>query len=140
MIEESQRVQLKSTPAAPRQARRHLVAFCDGLPEHVVSAAELLISELVTNAVVHRSPAELDGDHAAITVNLRRTPDLLRVEVIDSDPTPVRAASWPSTPTEPGWGLHLLSQLATDWGFSPLPAGDGKTVWFAIETPLEPAT
>lgn len=138
MREDNQQVQLQPTHAAPRQARRHVVAFCNGLPEDVVSAAELLISELVTNAVAHRPTAGLDGDRTAITVHLRRTPDLLRVEVVDSDPTPVLAAAWPSSPTEPGWGLHLLGHLATDWGSSPLPTGDGKTVWFEIET--APAT
>ena len=128
-----ERLRLPATEVAPRLARQRVVAFCHGLAEDIVMAAELLTSEIVTNAVIHpRPPAHAGGD--AIVVHLHRTPERLRVEVIDHDPEPPQPATDPPEDLGRGWGLHLLDRLATTWGFHPVSVGVGKTVWFEIHS------
>ena len=125
-----ERLHLPATEVAPRLARQRVVELCHGLAEDVVMAAELLTSELVTNAVIHPRPTAHGGGNAVV-VHLHRTPDRLRVEVIDHDPQPPRPAPAPEDLGH-GWGLHLLDRLATAWGVHPLSVGVGKTVWFEI--------
>ena len=126
-----ERLHLPASEVAPRLARQRVVEFCHGLAEDIVMAAELLTSELVTNAVIHPPPpAHAGGD--VIVVHLHRTPERLRVEVIDHDPEPPRLATDPPEDLGRGWGLHLLDRLATAWGVHPVSVGVGKTVWFEI--------
>lgn len=126
-----ERLHLPATEVAPRLARQRVVEFCHGLAEDIVMAAELLTSEVVTNAVIHtQPPAHAGGD--AIVVHLHRTPERLRVEIIDHDPEPPRLARDPPEDLGRGWGLHLLERLATAWGVHPVSVGVGKTVWFEI--------
>jgi PAS domain S-box-containing protein len=90
----------------------------------VEDVAVLLVSELVTNAVVHaRSRAEL---------RLQLRPEQLRVEVLDSAvhlrPRP-RTADGDATN---GRGLGLVDGLASRWGS--VDDGTGtKTVWFELD-------
>ncbi|NUR04006.1 MAG: SpoIIE family protein phosphatase [Streptomyces sp.] len=90
-----------------------------------VDTAELLVSELVTNAVRHAT-----GDR--IGLRLVRT-DALLCEVTDAEPDlPALLAAGPYD--ESGRGLRVVSRLAREWGASI--AGHSKTVWF--EQPLTP--
>lgn len=131
-----ERLRLQATEDAPRLARRRVVEFCRELGEDVAVAAELLTSELVTNAVIHPRPsATAHTDVAAIVLHLHRTPDRLRVEVIDHDPEPLQPAAGPADDLSHGWGLQLLDRLATSWGAQPLSVEVGKTVWFEIHSP-----
>jgi anti-sigma regulatory factor (Ser/Thr protein kinase) len=91
--------------------------------------AVVVVSELVTNAVLH----------AAAPVRLRlalaHPPEgsVLRIEVSDGSPTPPR----PRTPTRDlpdGRGLHIVQALAGRYGV--LETTEGKTVW--AEITLEP--
>jgi anti-sigma regulatory factor (Ser/Thr protein kinase) len=108
------------------RARRFTVDVLQqwGCPE-LVDTATLLVSELVTNAVLHaRSQSELV---------LRRTDDRrLRVEISDgSTAAPTRRAY--SADAGTGRGMMLVEALAVRWG-SELD-GDGKRVWFELELP-----
>jgi anti-sigma regulatory factor (Ser/Thr protein kinase) len=111
----------RRSPGAARAILGDLLALwdCDD-PDRI---AELLTSELVTNAVLHaRSKLTLD-------VRLRR--DILRIAVTDTGeamPTP----TIPAAGNEGGRGLHLLAALARDWGVQP--RAQGKTVWFELAT------
>jgi anti-sigma regulatory factor (Ser/Thr protein kinase) len=87
---------------------------------HLVPTAQLLASELVTNAV-RTTPRP-------ITVRLLRT-DVLLCEVSDDDHR-MPVLREPGGLDEDGRGLYLVSQLAARWGTSRV-AG-GKTVWFAL--------
>lgn len=81
----------------------------------------LLVSEVVTNAVLHaRSDIEL---------HLISRGRFVRVEVADSSTAaPVRRPHQPDSMT--GRGLGLLDQLATEWGVAE--RGVGKVVWFEM--------
>ncbi|MBH5337571.1 ATP-binding protein [Streptomyces pactum] len=113
--------------------RRRLRTLLDhwGAPGRA-DAAELLISELVTNALVH------SGGGAVVTATLDaegggRGPARLHVEVRDF--TGRRPTPRPPTPEgaeegTSGRGLLLVNALADAWGVRP--QGVGKVVWFDL--------
>ncbi len=116
-----------------RRARQFLREWLRGVElVAMTEEAELLASEVVTNALVH-------GD-SDVDIHVRRYPERVRVEVRDSDPhlalpAPVLAED----EAEGGRGLVIVSAMASAWGNSP--SGRGKTVWFELPTPTpEPAT
>ena len=106
-----------------RQARGLVVETLRGWGlEALAELAELLVSEVVTNAVRHaRGPVEL---------RVVRGSTLL-VEVTDPVPDPPRERT--ATPEdEGGRGLSMVSREARRWGTRRGPAG--KTVWFELTT------
>ncbi|GLX47397.1 hypothetical protein Shyhy01_03470 [Streptomyces hygroscopicus subsp. hygroscopicus] len=101
---------------ARRLVREQLLAW--GLPQ-TVETAELLVSEVVSNAVQHA-----EGDRVGLRVV--RT-DALLFEVTDDEPAlPAMIAAGPRD--EYGRGLRVVSRLAREWGASA--TGHRKTVWF----------
>jgi CheY-like chemotaxis protein len=84
----------------------------------------LLLSELVTNAVVHAASAP--------NVAIHLLPDRVHVEVADADTTELHAVE-ASPDAESGRGLALVEALADRWGQAALP--DGKVVWFEVLRP-----
>ncbi|MEW1719943.1 SpoIIE family protein phosphatase [Streptomyces sp. NPDC093109] len=101
---------------ARRLVRERLLGW--GLP-HAVDTAELLVSELVTNAVRH---ARSDR----VGLRLVRT-DALLCEVTDDEPAPATLLA-AGRDDESGRGLRVVSGLAREWGSSS--SAHGKTVWF----------
>jgi anti-sigma regulatory factor (Ser/Thr protein kinase) len=92
----------------------------------ICEQAELLVSEVVTNALVH-------GD-TDVDMHVRRYPGHVRVEVRDSDPhLALPASASPDGEAEGGRGLVIVAALASAWGNSP--SGRGKTVWFELPVP-----
>ena len=90
--------------------------------------AELLTSELVTNAIVHA--------HSPVTIRAFRSAKVLRVEVDDASTQPPllrRAQPWNAG----GRGLVVVAALASQWGTTPHP--NGKTVWFELDVSMPPA-
>ena len=86
-----------------------------------VDTAMLLVSEVVTNAVVHaNTPVEV---HIAV-----RGP-VVRIEAHDGSTTPPRLPHLDAGATS-GRGLAMVDELATSWGSVVGP--DGKTVWFEL--------
>lgn len=91
----------------------------------VAEVVKLLVSELVTNAIVH-ARTEVD-------VAVKLTPTTTRVEVSDrSEAAP--EARHATADDESGRGLAFVESLAQAWGVRPRPGG-GKTVWFEVERP-----
>ncbi|GGP77894.1 hypothetical protein GCM10010278_65300 [Streptomyces melanogenes] len=90
-------------------------------------SALLIVSELVTNAVLHAPPPPQHRGNRQIWLALHMQPTALICSITDPSPTP------PHTPThdlwaETGRGIHLVTALATNWGWTPTPP-PGKTVW-----------
>ncbi|WP_233521487.1 SpoIIE family protein phosphatase, partial [Streptomyces triticagri] len=102
---------------ARRLARRALSRW--GL-EELTDSVELLVSEVVTNAVRYAS--------RPVTLRLLRT-DVLRCEVGDDVPQLPRLRQARAT-DEGGRGLYLVNKLARRWGATRL--STGKVVWFEL--------
>lgn len=113
---------LPPEPASARGARQFVA---DTLAAHGVTepvdVATLLVSELVTNALLHA--------HSDIVVRVETHDGLVRVEVGDgSDAPPVmRSRSGEATT---GRGTLLVDALAASWGVDS--DGTGKIVWFEL--------
>ena len=83
--------------------------------------AELMVSELVTNALVY----------GVGTISLRIVVEAGAVRVEVSDQGNVALALTPTPGAHGGWGLRIIDQLANDWGVL-----EGSTrVWFTIGQP-----
>ncbi|MER7665207.1 MULTISPECIES: SpoIIE family protein phosphatase [unclassified Streptomyces] len=104
---------------ARRLARRALARW--GL-EELSDSVELLVSEVVTNAVRYAE--------RPVTLRLLRT-DVLRCEVGDDSPQLPRQRRARDT-DEGGRGLFLVNRLARRWGATRL--STGKVVWFELPT------
>ncbi|HEY5834521.1 SpoIIE family protein phosphatase [Streptomyces sp.] len=122
-------------PQAACTARRFLRATLaqwavPGFTDRLVDDATLLISELVTNAVVHA------GTAADV---LCRLDSGLVIEVSDRHPTRMLRREDDDHRDEGGRGLHLVAELSDEWGITYRP--DRKTVWcrLAVEDAREDA-
>jgi anti-sigma regulatory factor (Ser/Thr protein kinase) len=117
-------LKLPARTDAARRARRFLTDFCRAaqLPPHLCQTAALLVSELVTNAVVH--------GRTSATVEVHRPADTLRVTVRDDNPALPAVGDAPDFTNEHGRGMLIVSKLARRWGVEP--SGDGKAVWFEL--------
>ncbi|MFJ8308532.1 MULTISPECIES: SpoIIE family protein phosphatase [unclassified Streptomyces] len=104
---------------ARRLARRALERW--GL-EELTDSVELLVSEVVTNAVRYAE--------RPVTLRLLKT-DVLRCEVGDDSPQLPRQRRARET-DEGGRGLFLVNRLARRWGATRL--SGGKVVWFELPT------
>ncbi|MGW7786185.1 SpoIIE family protein phosphatase [Streptomyces tricolor] len=120
-------------PERIAEARQHLRELLhDWGSADQVDSAVLLVSEMVTNVLVHTDAdalllAEVVGEGAG-----RR----LRVEVFDSgDDLPHRRR--PGELASSGRGLMLIELLADAWGVDP--RGEGKSIWFELYEPGGPA-
>jgi DNA-binding NarL/FixJ family response regulator len=113
--------ELTTDPRAVGAARRWVRELLAPSATDELEVVELLVSELVTNAIVHASSAP------RVEVELGR--DHIRVAVHDADPTPP-ARRVPDLGRIGGRGLLLLDQLASRWGSEP--SGGGKVVWFEV--------
>ncbi|GAA0306863.1 SpoIIE family protein phosphatase [Streptomyces polychromogenes] len=105
---------------ARRFARRALARW--GL-EELSDSLELLVSEVVTNAVRYAE--------RPVTLRLLRT-DVLRCEVGDDSPQLPRQRRARET-DEGGRGLFLVNRMARRWGATRL--SSGKVVWFELSLP-----
>ncbi|MDF3292064.1 SpoIIE family protein phosphatase [Streptomyces silvisoli] len=118
---------LEPHPQTARRARRLVRRALQrwGL-EELADAVELLVSEVVTNAVRYAG--------RPITLRLLRT-DVLRCEVGDDAPQLPRMRH-AAPQEETGRGLFLVHRMTQRWGATRLSAG--KVVWF--ELPLPPSS
>lgn len=106
-----------TAPGAARHAMQDWLAE-QGVAEDVVRDVIVVLSELVTNSVVHagsrtRVVAELDPEH-------------LRLEIHDGSPRPPVPRT-PGGQLAGGYGLRIVEQLTEQWGWTP--TSSGKCVW-----------
>jgi anti-sigma regulatory factor (Ser/Thr protein kinase) len=92
--------------------------------------AALMVSELVTNSLLHSGARAGDLLHVAIDTSH----GMARVAVTDPGPGFDPATSGPSAEMERGRGLGIVESLSRRWGVEP---GPPTEVWF--EVPLQPA-
>ena len=119
----TERERFPSELLSARDARRFATKVlgtwgCEDLEDAVV----LLVSELVTNAVIHA--------HSDVEVVLRLRPERVRVEIIDAAAEYVQRRDAASE-DQSGRGMALTEALAAAWGVDTLVAG--KSVWFEVE-------
>lgn len=107
---------------APALGREAVDAFCLTNGLGTMDAAQLVTSELVTNAVLHAG--------TPIDLTLRLISSYLHIAVRDSGGGQVRIASMIDEYTENGRGLLLVDALAAAWGSLVSPGG--KVVWATI--------
>lgn len=106
-----------------REARRFVRAMCEeaGHAEWA-DAAELAVSEVVTNVVLHA--------HTEFRLTVRTAADHVRVEVLDHNPALPRQRGYDDEATT-GRGMALVDAVTDAHGVTPL-GGDGKVVWFCV--------
>jgi anti-sigma regulatory factor (Ser/Thr protein kinase) len=119
-------VELARDPDSPAEARRALGEVSDHLSPRRLEDAQLLVSELVTNAIRHAGLD--DGDLIKLIVVAGER--ALRIEVCDPghgfdvtepDPDPARPS---------GWGLYLVRELSDRWGVE---QSLQTRVWFELD-------
>lgn len=130
----SAEIALAPQASSPRVARRFVRSTLEQWSLGSLSAnAELMVSELVTNVVLH---ARTD---LVVRLGLRSTATatLLRVGVHDRSSRPPRAMRY-SDLAATGRGLMIVRTLASDSGVQT--DADGKTVWFELVVPTVAGT
>jgi anti-sigma regulatory factor (Ser/Thr protein kinase) len=124
--------QLPVSDRAPARARAAIEdVLLDALSGERVQDGQLLVSELVTNSLLHAGLSSVDSITLVVTVDDRR----VRIAVADAgsgfeprpDPETLR---WPFDSWESGRGLSLVELLADRWGT--VRAGRSE-VWFEID-------
>lgn len=105
-----------------REMVRGTLAAWD-VPGGLVDDVELVISELVTNAILYGEPP--------ITMALTVTGRCVGGEISDRGPARPRVPRQrASDDDDHGRGLPIVAALATRWGVDPALGGAGKVVWF----------
>ena len=122
----SKRMELPGDVASCSAARRFVQDSLAQESEDLRADAALLVSEVVTNAVLHTS--------GPVSIEVLHKGGAYRVAVTDGSKTP---------PTEKGYqrddatgrGIQLLECLAAAWGCKR--SGSGKVVWFDLPVPFD---
>lgn len=109
---------LPRSPDAPARARALIVPHMAVLTRQQRQDVALLVSELVTNAVVHGTG----------TISFRVDVDAAGIRVEVADEGDVTVAPSPTPGAHGGWGLRLVDTIADEWGVL-----EGSTrVWFRL--------
>lgn len=130
---------------APAQVRAPVLAVLPGTPQSVSAArqiarellgdehpatetAMLLVSELVTNSVMHSRSGEPGG---RVTVVLCTGPAGILIQVSDAGgPSEPQVSAITSEGSEHGYGLLLVDALAERWGSICSP--EGRVTWCRV--------
>jgi anti-sigma regulatory factor (Ser/Thr protein kinase) len=114
-------LELPATTDAPGQARHALRAVASSMSARDRWRAELIMTELVSNAVVH-------GPGGPVTVAIDCGGGAVRGRVGDPGPGVERRRDRAPESSESGRGLFLVDRLSDRWGTSPEASG----VWFEV--------
>jgi anti-sigma regulatory factor (Ser/Thr protein kinase) len=107
------------------EARQFVLAASQVGDEALRMRLATIVSELVTNAILHA--------RTAFVVSVTTRGESIRVEVSDeSTDLPVKRSYGELSVT--GRGLHVVEAFADDWGIAPRSAG--KTVWVELDSEM----
>ncbi|WP_018332720.1 ATP-binding protein [Actinomycetospora chiangmaiensis] len=116
-------------PHAPGRARAHVRATCARwhVSDTVREAAEIVVTELVTNSVEHATSAsvvEMEGLGPTLRVTVRDYGVGFRIPEADT---------WTAPPTSSprGRGLAMVAAVSREWGLQRHP--DGTTIWSEMD-------
>jgi len=119
-------VVLTAGAEAPASARDFANGLDLGLDAEAADQVELMVSEVVTNSVLHAGLATGDP----IELSIRSLPDRVRVEVGDWG-SGFESRERPRTGgLIGGWGLVIVDRLASRWGTT---EGPRFGVWFELD-------
>jgi anti-sigma regulatory factor (Ser/Thr protein kinase) len=124
-------IRIRGGVGAPGRARLYVMAQLDGqIPDNAACDAALIVSELVTNSVLHANV----GVHDALSLELTPLDDLLHISVTDpgSQLEPRLPADDFNGPG--GFGLRLVDQMSAAWGVEREAAGATR-VWCDLPLP-----
>jgi serine/threonine-protein kinase RsbW len=120
------RLSFRSDVEAPAVGRQALHDVLVETPTRTVQDAQLLLTEVMTNAIRHAGL----GSEDAISVLIRVSDRSVEVEVSNRGPS-FDPRSAPPRSRGTGWGLLLLDRIAEDWGVRPAGANE-VGVWFRL--------
>lgn len=113
---------------APSRARRSVLSLLDGhIPQTAASDVALVVSELVTNSVLHADV----GPRRSLHVELMTLDDRLRISVIDPGSRLEPRILPPDHERAGGNGLFLVNELSEAWGVARDEIGSTR-VWCDI--------
>jgi anti-anti-sigma regulatory factor len=117
---------LAPTPDSPRLARQFTTDVCAqwGIPELATERMLLIVTELVSNAVVHAG--------TPIEIVLRRTPRYIHLAVVDENERSATLRGPEDCHSTSGRGLILVDAFAAAWGCTPMVRG--KRTWATVRS------
>ena len=117
---------MRDDPAEVGRARRLVCEQLEGWGLHDLDhTTALLVSELVTNALLH--------GHPPLCLIAKDILTGVRIEVHDANPEGAPQVRDDDTGMQSGRGLQLVDALATRWGWAEATIGAGKYVWFEVD-------
>jgi anti-sigma regulatory factor (Ser/Thr protein kinase) len=125
-------LQLPFSANASRLARQGVTGFfAHNAVELAVENLLLIVSELVSNAVLHGAPP--------LSLEVSCDPHRVTIEVVDGDARTDGVSMGPIDRSAPGGrGLRIVDTLAERWGARASDAG--KSVWASVRREQDPAT
>lgn len=123
-------LRLPSEPIAPALARASVTGVARSLSDVALADLNLLLTEVVSNAVRHGRITGADEIVVAVDV----ADDRVTVSVSDTAPgvgVATSASELAADNRDGGWGVFLLKRLASEWGIDR--HDDKTTVWFSID-------
>lgn len=122
----SMHVCLPSDFRAARAARQSIRSLEPYVPEEKIQDLNLLVSELVTNSVKHGSLMQ----DQAIEIDANPTERGIKIEVSNPGRADMTNKIEQRAMAESGWGLLLVTKIASRWGMSM----NGSThIWFELD-------
>jgi anti-sigma regulatory factor (Ser/Thr protein kinase) len=130
----------RDTAPADARATLRLSLKVWGL-SHLADDAEVIASELITNAITtsrDKAPVGTEARCIIFRLTVEAEDGELCIRVWDPDPSPPpRDESLPDDDVENGRGLFIVNALSDRWGWYPGPNG-GKFVWSALKLDGQP--
>jgi serine/threonine-protein kinase RsbW len=127
------RHEASAVSAARRQVRRELEQ--EQLPTLLLDDVEVVLSELMGNAVRHARP--IAG--GVLLVGWRIADDELTIRITDGGSVKRIEPRESSPMADSGRGLHIVERLASAWGVTDH-AGSLRTVWAVLPVHERPVT